>query len=33
MDSNMFQKQKISYDEDDPYQAYQNYQLVLFGLK
>jgi hypothetical protein len=33
MDENLFNRQKISYDEDYSYQAYHNYQIVLSGLR
>ena len=33
MDENIFNKQKISYDDDYAYQAYHNYQIILQGLR
>ena len=32
MEPNTFKKDKISYDDSDPYQAYRNYQTSLEGL-
>ena len=33
MDSSIFLPSKICHDEDDPYQAYKNYQEAIQGLK
>ena len=32
MEPNTFKKDKISYDDGDPYQAYRNYQVTIEGL-
>ena len=32
MEDTTFRKDEVSYDENDPYQAYRNYQLALAGL-
>ena len=32
MDENLFAKSDIQHDEDDAYQAYKNYKMVMQGL-